>query len=137
MCTKTYVCISKLKKVIPFFIFKQKTGDGDGNNDDDDDAFSFFIDLSTNLWTDNMPPLVGNSLKSEDKKSLSSSESYNGAHAAPSRSPSVSMRARQLGIDAVECTHPRNLCSLPLPIIDVLLRDDITIAMRKIVKKLY
>ena len=83
-----------------------------------------------------MPPLVGNSLKSEDKKSLSSSESYDGAHAPPSRSPSVSMRARQLGIDAVECTHPRNLCSLPLPIIDVLLRDDITIAMRKIVKKI-
>lgn len=83
-----------------------------------------------------MPPLVGNSLESEEERSLSSSESDDGADAPPSRAPSVSMRARQLGIDAVECTHPRNLCSLPLPIIDVLLRDDISIVMRKIVKKI-
>ena len=83
-----------------------------------------------------MSPLVGNSLESEEERSLSSSESDDGVEVVTPRVTSVSTRARQLGIDAVECTHPRNLSSLPLPIIDVLIRDDVSIVMRKIVKKI-
>jgi len=83
-----------------------------------------------------MPPLVGNSLESDDERSLSSTESDDGADLLSPAASSVSTRARQLGIDAVECTHPRNLYSLPFPIIDVILRDDVSIVMRKIVKKI-
>jgi len=83
-----------------------------------------------------MPPLVGNSLDSEDEHSLSSSEGEDDVDRRTGANASVSAKARLLGIDAVECTHPRNLYSLPLPIIDVILRDDASIVMRKIVKKI-
>jgi len=47
----------------------------------------------------------------------------------------VSAKARQLGIDVVECSHSRNLYSPSFPLVDVLLHDDVSIIMRKIVKK--
>ena len=109
----------------------------------------------SNIWRP-MFPLVGDSLGSDGERSLTPSESSSDDDNDDRRSPfrasssssspssltlpptssSVSLKARQLGVDVVVCTHPKNLSRLTyFPIvIDVILHDDVSIVMRKIVK---
>ena len=88
-----------------------------------------------------MPPFVGSLLgvlsaagKNDDRPQ--SISTHDTAGAVDAACASVGAKARQLGVDVVECTHSKNLYTLSIPLIDVILHDDASIVMRKIVKKI-
>lgn len=95
-----------------------------------------------------MPPLVENQFGNENDPRIVVGDNNRNATSQQQQRPSksranvedasedISAKARQLGIDVVEWSHPDNLYSPSFPLVDgLLLRDQVSLVMRKMVKK--